>query len=311
LVRARAHAKEVLDLKQETKDDGSRNMFSVGPVSTIEHVKAFWNNAPLWTGDGQARGAVGTREFFDSHYAACLSQAGGKLDRRLLPVSDGAILDLGCGIGFWLQYFHSLGYTDLTGADLSERSLEIARQRCDLFGIPAKLCLQNAEATTFEDAQFDHIQSIGVIHHSPNPRSSLAEMWRILRPGGRAVVAVYYRNVVLRRWRMLRGLVRFAGALGVSLGGRGRDNMLRDAKDADDLVRLYDGRDNPIGLCFSRKEYRALVRSSAPWVIEHMFAHSFPQRAIPFRIPHIAYLALEWGCPMLICAVLAKPADHA
>ena len=280
-----------------------------GTVSTIEDVRAFWNKAPLWTGDSQAQGVAGSREFFESHYAASISEAGGCIDRRMLPASNGAILDLGCGIGFWLQHFHALGFTDLTGADLSQKSLDLARRRCEIFGIPARLSLQNAEAASFQDALFDHIQCTGVIHHSPDPRASLSEMWRLLKPGGRAVVSVYYKNVVLRHWRTLRGLVRLAGALGVSLGGRGRDNMLEDAKSADDLVRLYDGLENPIGLAFDAEEYRELIRSSAPWTIEDMFTYMFPDRALPFRLPHVGHAAFEWACPMMICARLVKQAD--
>ncbi len=278
-------------------------------MSTIEDVRAFWNKAPLWTGDSQARGPVGSREFFESHYAACISEAGGRIDRRMQPAADGAILDLGCGIGFWLQHFHTLGFTNLTGADLSQKSLDLAKRRCEIFGIPAKLSLQNAEAASFQNAQFDHIQCTGVIHHSPVPRAALSEMWRLLKSGGRAVVSVYYKNIVLRHWRTLRGCVRLAGALGVSLGGRGRDNMLRDAQSADDLVRLYDGSGNPIGLAFDAEEYRKLIRSSAPWTVEDMFTYMFPDRALPFRVPRAGHAAFEWACPMMICAVLAKRAD--
>lgn len=230
------------------------------------------------------------------------------MDPRLFPACapDAPILDLGSGIGFWLEHFGELGFSNLTGADISPRSLELARQRCALHGIKAIFSEQNAEALTFPDCSFDHIQSLGVIHHSPNPPASVAEIFRTLKPGGRAVVSLYYKNFPLRHWRAIRPIGVVASRLGLSPRGRGRDTMMQEAADADDLVRLYDGADNPVGFAYSRAEVRAMF--SAFRMVD-LFTYTFPARLLPFQLPRPVFKALEVICPFMICAVTERPKD--
>jgi SAM-dependent methyltransferase len=196
-----------------------------------------------------------------------------------------------------------MGFTDITAADISTRSLDLARRRCALHGIKAKFVEQNAEATTFPDNSFAHVQSIGVIHHSPNPAASLGEIHRILRPGGRAVVAVYFKNFPLRHWRAVQPLARLAAKVGFTPKGRGRDDMTKIASTANELVRLYDGRDNPVGLVYTKAEYLALLHR---FRVVDIFTYAFPARSLPFPIPRSVFKTLEFLCPFLICAVLEK-----
>lgn len=265
-------------------------------MPTIDDVRAFWNANPLWT--GEAGEPVGSKEFFDSHTRAVIEMTGGQIKPWMIPACGkaGAILDLGCGIGFWLEYFGRAGYTNLTGADLSQNSLSLAQQRCELNGIKAAFSVQNAEAMTFADSTFDHVNCSGVIHHSPNPQASVNEIYRVLRPGGRAIIGVYYRNAAVRMWPLLR----LARAVLPSLKGRGREGMLR-ASSVDELVRLYDGADNPIGKVFSRSQFKAIMPGKA------LFRYSsFPSRVLPVKLTGTALHATEWMLPFLISAVIEK-----
>jgi len=223
-------------------------------MPTIEDVREFWDANPLWT--GEAREPVGSKEFFDSHTRAVIQMAGGQIKPWMMPAcaKGGAVLDLGCGIGFWLEYFGRDAFTNLTGADLSLNSLALAKRRCELNGIEARFSEQNAEAMTFAEGTFDHVNCSGVIHHSPNPQVSINEIYRILKPGGRAVIGVYYINTALRLWPVLK----WAAAVLPALKGRGREGMLQSST-LDELVRLYDGSENPIGVAFSRAQFEAML----------------------------------------------------
>lgn len=117
----------------------------------IDAVRNFWDTNPLWTGEATAQ--PGTREFFEEHrrvyYQDCFA---GALDPRIFKQAERSsrVLDLGCGIGFWLVEFWERGFHNLSGADLSPRSLEIAKTRCAVYGITPELSVHNAEDTGFE-----------------------------------------------------------------------------------------------------------------------------------------------------------------
>lgn len=271
----------------------------------IDEIQAFWDANPLWTGDAQSRGAAGSREFFDSHTRAVLRESGGRMDERFYPrcQPDAPVLDLGCGIGFWLEQFGTRGFTDLAGADLSRQSLSLAKRRCELHDIAATFSIQNAEAMSFPSDSFEHVQCTGVVHHSPDPRASIAEISRVLRPGGRAVISVYYMNIPLRHWRWVRPLARVAMRLGFTPRGRGRDDMMA-VSDASELVRRYDGAENPCGQAFTRQSFLDLFGPG--WERIEPFGYGFPARLLPFRVPRPAFKLMEYGCPFLIAAAATK-----
>jgi SAM-dependent methyltransferase len=276
-----------------------------GHAQRIAEIQAFWDANPLWTGDAQSAGSPGSREFFDSHTRAVLRESGGRMDERFYPTCDrhAPVLDLGCGIGFWLEEYGRRGFTDLTGADLSQQSLALARRRCELNGITAKYSIQNAQMMSLPDESFEHVVCTGVVHHSPDPRSAIAEMFRVLRPGGRAVVGVYYMNVPLRYWRWIRPVGRLAMRLGFTPKGRGRDDMMT-AATASELVRRYDGAANPWGQAFTRRSFTALFDQR--WQGLDIFGYGFPARLLPRELPRPVFKGLEWGCPFLIAAVATK-----
>lgn len=270
---------------------------------TIDDVKLFWDANPLWT--GESRDEQGSEAFFKSHTIASLAMTGGQLSPKFMPPCrpDEAILDLGCGIGFWLEQFWRSGFRNVTGADLSEKSLQLAARRCALEQADITLSVQNAEAMTFPDRTFHYINCIGVIHHSPNPEKSVAEIARVLQDGGSAAISVYYWNASLRLWPMVRGVGVLLQRLGIRMPGRGRENMM-GAVSARELVRLYDGNENPVGLAFTKASFRALLEPH--FEIEDFIWHAFPSRILPFRIPLPIFRIVEWFNPFMICAIVRK-----
>lgn len=273
--------------------DGSR--YELAP--TIDTVREFWNSNPLWTGESTFE--PGTRLFFEEHRQVCREDcfAGHVDDRIFTPTLHARVLDLGCGIGFWLVEFWERGYRNLTGADLSQKSLEIARQRCEVYDVSALLRVANAEALDFETESFDHVNCQGVIHHTPNTQQALNEIARVLRPGGTASVSVYYRNIVLRHWHVFRPLAKFAASVGSRLRGRGREGIYALA-DADEIVRHYDGHANPVGKAYTRQQFEDMAREH--FEITAVYYHFFPARSLPVRIPAALHRFLDRRLPFMI-----------
>ena len=112
-------------------------------------------------------------------------------------------LDVGCGDGRksgpWLTA-HAGGYV---GVDVSETAVADARA----LGLDART-IEDAAALPFEDAEFDAAVCIEVLEHLFEPQRALAEIRRVLRPGGTAIVTVpnvaYWRKrlelAFLGRW---------------------------------------------------------------------------------------------------------------
>ena len=102
------------------------------------------------------------------------------------------ILEVGCGIGMDLAELAKLGCC-VTGVDLSPNSLQVAQSYLALTGLEAQLSVRNAEHLDFDDGMFDVVYSFGVLHHTPNITQALREVYRLLRPGGKAFLMLYSR----------------------------------------------------------------------------------------------------------------------
>ena len=276
-------------------------------MADLHSVREFWNSNPLWT--GESRYEPGTREFFEEHRTVYINDGfAGEFDPRFLPpatVSGRAtrVLDLGCGIGFWTTEFGRRGLTDLVAADLTPRALELTRKRLDAYGLRAELHEENAERLSFPDGSFDHVNCQGVIHHTPDTAAAVAEIARVLRPGGTATISVYYRNILLKLWPYLTWAGRIFAGRGAGLKGRGRESMLRES-NPDEIVRMYDGAENPIGKSYTKKQFEALLRPH--FAIEEIYFHFFPARSLPFKLPRALHRWLDTKLPFMIYATLRK-----
>jgi ubiquinone/menaquinone biosynthesis C-methylase UbiE len=109
--------------------------------------------------------------------------------RCLQVPAAGQVLDAGCGVGdhtcrFAQQGFHSVG------VDLSEHVLQQARRHAENLGLSASTVFIRAGLEDLQDLEprFDAVHCRGVLMHIPRWRAALAELCRLLRPGGRILV---------------------------------------------------------------------------------------------------------------------------
>ena len=105
-----------------------------------------------------------------------------ELDR--LPIAPGArLLDAGCGSGRTLDELARYGR--VSGADVSPEAVLAARRRGHDDVHRARV-----EELPFPDATFDVVTCLDVVEHTPDDRATLAELWRVTRPGGLLLVTV-------------------------------------------------------------------------------------------------------------------------
>ncbi|MDZ4730694.1 MAG: class I SAM-dependent methyltransferase [Xanthomonadales bacterium] len=111
------------------------------------------------------------------------------------------VLEIGGGMGTDLCQFARHGaYT--TDIDLSAGHLALAQENFQLRGLDGKFVHHDAEKLPFADNTFDLVYSNGVIHHTPNTRTVINDIYRVLKPGGKTIIMVYAENS-LHYWRNL------------------------------------------------------------------------------------------------------------
>ena len=276
-------------------------------MPNVTDVKDFWENNPLWTGESNF--SPGSIEFFEEHRSVIITDCfGGSFDQRFLPqpmknAQNSSILDLGCGVGFWVTEFSMRGLCNLHAADLTEAAIQITAKRLAAYEASANLSVQNAEQLDFQDESFDHVNCQGVIHHTPNTEKCVAEIARVLKSGGTASISVYYRNSILKMWPILRFLAWPLALFGGGLRGRGRESIFR-VKDVDQIVRLYDGSNNPIGKSYTKDAFIQMLRPH--FEVEETYLHFFPARTLPFKIPSFIHKWLDKNFGFMIYATVRK-----
>ena len=103
---------------------------------------------------------------------------------RFAGVSAGMkLLDVGCGTGVVAVTAARCG-AEVEAIDLTPQLLERARENCEIAGVQVRLQEGDVEELPFADGQFDTVLSQFAHIFAPRPEVALAEMLRVLKPGG-------------------------------------------------------------------------------------------------------------------------------
>jgi ubiquinone/menaquinone biosynthesis C-methylase UbiE len=102
------------------------------------------------------------------------------------------LLEVGCGLGIDLVRFAQAGAI-VTGVDLAETSIDLARKNFEQSNLTADLQVMNGEGLQFEDGSFDVAYAHGVLQYTADPQKMVNELHRVLRPGGEAILMVYHK----------------------------------------------------------------------------------------------------------------------
>lgn len=123
---------------------------------------------------------------------------------------DRDVLEIGTGMGTDHLHWARAEPRSLTGVDLSNRGVAYTRMRLLQDGFTPRVMRGDAERLPFPDNSFDLVYSWGVIHHSPDTPAAVAEILRVLRPGGTALIMIYHTRSLTGYMLWARyGLMRF------------------------------------------------------------------------------------------------------
>lgn len=229
----------------------------------ISRVREYWNARPCNIRHSPA--PVGTREYFEQvearkYFVEPHIPAFAEFEKW----RGKKVLEIGCGIGTDTVNFARHG-AQVTTVDLSEKSMELARKRAEVFGLEEQIrfCPGNAEElSTFVPVEsYDLIYSFGVIHHTPHPERVLAQLRQYARPGTAVKVMVYHRRSHKVAWIL-------------ATEGKGQFWKLRDL-----VARNSEAQTGcPVTFTYTRKEGRELLEKHGFRVKKTEVEHIFPYR---------------------------------
>ncbi len=123
---------------------------------------------------------VGEMEKIVSDYRNYMGGELGKIEKYL---------DIGCGTGAAvvnLSLLDKIG--EAHGSDISMGMLNMCRKNANSVGGKITLTLSDAQKLPYKDNTFDFITCHAILHHVPQPKTVMDEVYRLLKPGGKALV---------------------------------------------------------------------------------------------------------------------------
>jgi 2-polyprenyl-3-methyl-5-hydroxy-6-metoxy-1,4-benzoquinol methylase len=229
----------------------------------VEEVQEYWNRRPC--NIRHSPKPVGSREYFDEVEARkYFVEPHIPGFAEFARWTDKSVLEIGCGIGTDTMNFARAG-ARVTVAELSEKSMEVAQQRAEVFGLADRISFHNGNAEELSDfipAQtFDLVYSFGVIHHSPHPERIVEQMTRFVKPGSTLKVMVYNR----RSWKVLWMVLKY-----------GKGDFRKTQKLIAEHSEAQFG--SPVTYAYTPDELTALLARHGFRVTDVFVDHVFPWR---------------------------------
>ena len=170
------------------------------------------------------------------------------------------VLEVGCGQGPTLNYLPGLG-ARVHGIDMSIDSLKKAKHGALEMGISDKVEVSfgDAEKLKFANDTFDAVICNGVLHHTNDTQAGIMEIYRVLKPGGFAIVMLYRSGNpkwwVTKTFRLVsKAFDRFTGKERI-IADWLRHRQKNDDKKGTALIELFGV---PILKAFSNKQCRKM-----------------------------------------------------
>jgi ubiquinone/menaquinone biosynthesis C-methylase UbiE len=207
------------------------------------------------------------------------------------------VLDIACGSGVLTEQFVRMG-ADVTAIDLTPKAVELTKKRLALYHLQAQVLEADAQRLPFADNSFDFVCAWGCPMHMPDTERAIAEMHRVLRPGGTFIAMMYHKNSVHLRYciQLGRGIL------------RGK----YFSYDNQSLINRYtDGASvggNTLAKFYSRNEFRRLFSAFHDVRVDIRDNHGMPAqlphpwlplgKLLPSRLKEV--ICRTWGMTAII-----------
>lgn len=169
----------------------SRGVRESDTNSRLDAIRGYWDeNIPYLE---IVQHPIGTKEFFEELETFRYEKL--EYMRRAVNFTafkEKKLLEVGCRLGLDLVQFARHGAI-VTGVDLAEKSLELAKENFALNGVNGDLRAMDVEDMQFNDESFDVVYARIILNLAYDPERMIREIHRVLRPGGEAIFIVFNR----------------------------------------------------------------------------------------------------------------------
>jgi SAM-dependent methyltransferase len=209
-----------------------------------ERAITTWNNRACGALNHEENAAAGSLTFFNR-----MAERRYKRDDPWVPVilnfpsmAGKEVLEIGHGMGCDLVHVAKAGGI-AHGVDITPNHHEIAKKHFAVNGLQADLYLCDASELPFASNSMDIVFSLGVLHHTNDTIRCIAEAYRVLKPGGTFIMALYHFWSLPHLYLLL-----YRGLWQGDLGRLGYRNLLSTVEGGADgiaikpLVKLYTRR---------------------------------------------------------------------
>ena len=150
-------------------------------MNLLEEIQNYWNHRYTGYSKVNQKELEGTqRERWKEQF------------KRLLPANKNLkILDIGTGPGFFTIILEELGYTNITGVDVSDKMLEVAKENIQKYGkenSSIQLIQMDAQKLEFKSESFDIIVSRNLTWNLEKPQQAYSEWLRVLKSNGTLLI---------------------------------------------------------------------------------------------------------------------------
>jgi SAM-dependent methyltransferase len=235
------------------------SMSPVAPDSLAnEQAVATWSNRACGTLNAGENAAAGSLAFF----SRMAERRYGRDDPWVPAVLDFAsmagkqVLEIGHGMGCDLVHAAKAGAT-VHGVDITPHHHEIAKEHFAANGLQADLRLCDASQLPFASNSLDIVFSVGALHHTNDTIRCISEAYRVLKPGGTFIMALYHF------WSLPHLHLLYHGILRGNLRRLGYRNLLFTIEGGADGVTI-----KPLVKLYSRRVVRTILADFSETTIQ-------------------------------------------
>lgn len=205
-----------------------------------DQIKDWWNTHPYTYGLSKQEtyrdvGNVSNQDLNKQFFEKYMHKVRKHFDDAQLPnqpiasrfvdyasLKNKRTLDIACGFGWGTVEMARAGAI-VSAIDLTPRAIEVATKHLAEWEVTAEARVMDAQNMEFADNTFDFVLAWGCLMHMPDTEQAIAEIYRVLKPGGKVFGYMYNKNSISYWWHIwfLRGIL-----LGQLLTFRGNTNRL-------------------------------------------------------------------------------------
>ena len=290
----------------------------MNPALVQGRVSAFWNSSPC-DSDLSDRDRNSREYYLDIERARYSLQAHIPEIIARIDWRGKRVLEIGAGVGTDARRLIAAGAI-YTGINVDRASTAEAARALQIFALPGTVLQCDATSLDFADNSFDIVYSFGVLHHIPEVEKAVAEIHRVLKPGGLVLAMLYNRSSInyrieimfLRRLGLrlldLPGAIAVLDWLGLPREKLERHKALHERYGKSStghwLGRNTNGPDNPYAQVYDAKRVRTLFKAFRIESEEICFFDHRHWGVLGRLLPRSLRLALgrRWGWHRIVCA---------